>query len=338
MKKLLFILLACTIALSACHKKEQVPTPKLTKQQETKAKEVSVTLKRYEQDLFSLDINHLADGIAGLYGQYPENLISKDSWKNQQMINGLKGYLNDPTIKALYQEVQKQYASMDDITNALNKALKIYLTHFPDDSVPTLYTLIPGMDFGTPSVFGYGNDLFLCIDMYLGKDFKYYAAAGMPKFIAERCERKFIALDCFTKGLAYKHLPEKTPVTGLDYMILEGKKIFFTATMFPETPPQDLIGYSEEKYQWATKFEKQVWQYFIEQNMLYSKDDDVIRRLVEETPFTRDFGNASPGRLGAFIGWHIVASYMKNHPDCTLQEMMNLTNSQQFLNSSLYKP
>ena len=329
MKKLFLLLMACAIALSGCHKKQQVATPAITKEQENKAKEISVPVKRYEQALFSLDINHLADGVAKLYGQYPENLISKDCWKNQQMIDGLKGYLNDPTIKALYEESRKQYASMDDVTGALNKALKIYLTHFPDDTVSTLYTLIPGMDFGTPSVFGYGDDLFVCLDMYLGKDFKYYSAAGMPKFIP---------LDCFSKVLAYKHLPEKTPVTGLDYMIREGKKIFLTATMFPDTPPQDLIGYSEEKYQWATKFEKQVWQYFIEQNMLYSKDEDVIRRLVEETPFTRDFGNASPGRLGAFIGWHIVASYMKNHPDCTLQEMMNLTNSQQFLNSSLYKP
>ena len=338
MKKLFLLLMACAIVLSGCHKKQQVATPTITKEQETKAKEVSVPVKRYEQALFNLDINHLADGVAKLYGEFPDNLIAKDCWKDPQLIAGLKGYLTDPTIKALYEESQKQYASMDDITDALNKALKIYLTHFPDDTVSTLYTIIPGMDFSSPSVFGYGDDLFVCLDMYLGKDFKYYSAAGMPKFIAERCERKFIPLDCFTKVLAYKHLPEKTPVTGLDYMILEGKKIFLTATMFPETSPQDLIGYSEEKFQWATKFEKQVWQYFIEQNMLYSKDDDVIRRLVEETPFTRDFGNASPGRLGAFIGWHIVASYMKNHPNCTLQEMMNLTNSQQFLNDSYYKP
>lgn len=338
MKKLPFLLLACTLALTGCHKKEQVATPNLTKEQETKAKEVSVVVKRFEQVLFSLDVNHLADGVASLYGQYPENLIAKDSWKDRQLVDGLKAYLSDPTIKALYQETQKQYASMDDVADALNKAMKIYLTHFPDDPIPTFYTLIPGMDFGTPSVFGYGNDLFLSLDMYLGKDFKYYSAAGMPKFIAQRCERKFIAPDCFSKGLVYKHLPEKTPVTGLDYMIREGKKLFFTATMFPETQPQDIIGYSEEKYQWACKFEKQVWQYLIEQNMLYSKDEDVIRRLVGETPFTRDFGNSSPGRLGAFIGWHIVSSYMKNHPDCTLQEMMNLTNAQQFLNDSFYKP
>ena len=334
----LLLLLALALLFPSCHKKEKVTPPKLTKVQETKAKEVAVTVKRYEQELFSLDVNHLADGIEQLYGKYPENLIAKDCWKDRDMMAGLKGYLTDPTIKNLYQETQKQYGDMEDVTAALNKAMKNYLTHFPDAAVPTIYTLVPGMDFNLPSVFGYDNDLFVCLDMYLGKDCKYYALAGMPKFIAARCERNFIPLDCFTKGLAYKHLPEKTPVTALDNMIFEGKKLFFTATMFPDATPQEILGYSEDKYQWATQYEKKVWQYLIKQNMIYSKDDEVIRRLVDETPFTRDFGNSSPGRLGAFIGLHIVSSYMKNHPETTLQEMMALTNSQQFLTESLYKP
>lgn len=334
----LLAILASTLLLSGCHKKEKVAEPKLTKEQEEKVKEVSVTVKHYEKAIFSLDTNNLAKEIERLYGQFPENLVAKDCWKDTRLMEGLKGYVSDPTIQTLYQETQRQYSNMDDIVAALNAAMKLYIKHFPNDSVPVVYTLIPGMDFHTPSIFGYDNDLFVCLDMYLGKDFKYYAAAGMPKFIAERCERKFIPLDCFSKGLAYKHLPNKTPVTALDYILLEGKKMFFTATMFPNVTPQDILGYSDEKYQWAVKYEKQVWQYFIEQNMIYSKDEDVIRRLVEETPFTRDFGNQSPGRLGAFIGWHIVSHYMKNHPETTLQEMMDMTNSQQFLKESYYKP
>lgn len=341
MKKLLPLLLVLAvmcIGCNGCHKKENVTTPKLTKEQKDKIKDVDVQMHRYDVALFSLDLNHLSAGIEKLYGQYPENLIAKDSWKNPDMIQSLKGYLSDPTIKAVYKETQAQYADMSDVQKSLNDAFKIYLTHFPEASVPKFYTLISGMNFEIPSVFGYGNDLFICIDMYLGKNFKYYAYAGMPKFIAETCERSFLATDCFSKGMVYKHLPDKTPVSALDYMIEEGKKLFFTQVMFPNTQPQDIIGYNDDKYAWACKYEQQVWQHFIEKDMVFSKDEEVIRRLVDKTPFTSNFGNNSPGRLGAFIGWHIIASYMHEHPETTLQEMMNLTDSQKILSESHYKP
>ena len=80
------------------------------------------------------------------------------------------------------------------------------------------------------------------------------------------------------------------------------------------------------------------WQYLIEKNMLYSKDEDVIRRLIDETPFTRDFGNDSPGRVGCYMGWRIVQSYMQNHPETTLAELMSNTKSQEILTNSGYKP
>ena len=170
------------------------------------------------------------------------------------------------------------------------------------------------------------------------KDYKYYASAGMSKFISARCERKYIPTDCFTKVMAYKHLPDKTLVSVLDNMLDEGKKLYFTQTMFPNTAPQDIIGYSAEKYAWAEKNEGAVWQYLMEKNMIYSKDEDAIRMMVGETPFTRVFGNDSPGRLGAFIGWRIIQNYMKQHPEISLGEMMLKTDSQKILSESLYKP
>ncbi len=319
-------------------KKEHVPTPPLTKEQKETIREVTIPLLRYEQDLFQLDVNNLSEEVAKLYGKYPDNLIAKDCWKDPTMMAGLKAYLTDPTIKSIYEEVEKQYGNMDDVTQAFLAAYKIYLTHFPDTIYPKIYTLVPGLDFQMPSVFIYDNDLFINLDMYLGKDYKLYQMAGMPKFISARCERPYIATDCFTKALAYKHLPEKTLLTGLDNMIYEGKRLFFTQTMFPNKKEQEIIGYSDEKMAWIKEHQRQVWQYFVEKEMLFSKDDDVIRRLVDETPFTRDFGNNSPGRLGSYIGWQIVKSFMKNNPETTLEELMKMTDSQKILKASYYKP
>ena len=69
------MLIAVAVLFCGCHKKDKVAAPKLTKEQTSKIKNVKLEVGRYEKDLFSLDVNHLSDGIAKLYGQYPENLI-----------------------------------------------------------------------------------------------------------------------------------------------------------------------------------------------------------------------------------------------------------------------
>ena len=101
--------LCALLLLSACHRKEKVATPPMTPEQEVKVKHVEIDFLRYEQKLFSLDLNHLAEGIEGLYGKVPSVLVAKDSWKDANMIKSLKGYLSDPTIKELYKETQKQF-------------------------------------------------------------------------------------------------------------------------------------------------------------------------------------------------------------------------------------
>ena len=330
--------LCALLLISACHRKEKVATPPMTPEQEVKVKNVEIDFLRYEQQLFSLDPNHLSEGIESLYGKVPSVLVAKDSWKDANMIKSLQGYLSDPTIKELYKETQKQYPNLDNLKKELTDAFRIYLTHFPEDSVPKIVTMISGMDFSIPSVWGYDNYLFINLDMYLGQNYKYYALSGMPKFISARCDKKYIASDCFTKVMAYKHLPDKTLVTALDNMLDEGKKLFLTQTMFPNKSPQDIIGYSADKYAWIEKNEGNVWQYLMDKNMIYSKDEEVIRQLVGETPFTRVFGNDSPGRIGAYIGWKIIQNYMKQHPETSLQDIMIRTDSQKILSESHYKP
>jgi hypothetical protein len=76
----------------------------------------------------------------------------------------------------------------------------------------------------------------------------------------------------------------------------------------------------------------------VEQQKLFSKDDDVVRIFIEESPFTKPFGNRSPGRMGQFLGWKIVKEYMKNNPEVTLEQLMQTKDLQIILNRSAFKP
>lgn len=334
------LLVLCTI-ITGCTKKNksvEVAKPKLTEEQVKTAKNIDINISRYEQDLFNMDTRNMAAGFKALYGKYPENIIANGAWNNTAMLQSIKGFVSDPVIKEIYKDTEAKYADLSDFENIITPALTLYLTHFPNEKVPDFCTLVSGIDFQMPSVFGYENTIFICLDMYMGKGYKQYAQAGMPKYIAARCEKKYMATDCFSKALVYKHLPDKTLVTLLDNMIYAGKKMLFTQTMFPNVEPQDILGYTKEQYNWAVSHESSVWHYLVEKNLVYDKSEDVARRMVDESPFTRDFGNDSPGRIGVFIGFQIVQSYMKTHPGTTLKDLMKMTDSQKILKESGYKP
>ena len=335
------ILLVLCIILPGCTKKNksvEVAKPKLTEEQVKTAKNIDINISRYEQDLFNMDTRNMAAGFKALYGKYPENIIANGAWNNTAMLQSIKGFVSDPVIKEIYKDTEAKYADLSDFENIITPALTLYLTHFPNEKVPDFCTLVSGIDFQMPSVFGYENTIFICLDMYMGKGYKQYAQAGMPKYIAARCEKKYMATDCFSKALVYKHLPDKTLITLLDNMIYAGKKMLFTQTMFPNVEPQDILGYTKEQYNWAVSHESSVWHYLVEKNLVYDKSEDVARRMVDESPFTRDFGNDSPGRIGVFIGFQIVQSYMKTHPGTTLKDLMKMTDSQKILKESGYKP
>jgi len=335
------ILLILCMGITGCKRRNapvDVAKPKLTAEQTQNAKNAEIKILRYEQDLFNIDQRNMEAEFAAMYGKYPNNIVAYGAWKNQEMLTSIREFINDPTIQEIYKDTEAQFADMSEFERIITPAMTLYLMHFPNEKLPDFCTLVSGLDFQMPQVFGYENTIFICLDMYLGPDYKQYAQAGMPKYIAARCDKKYMPLDCFSKVLAYKHLPDKTMITLLDNMVEAGKRMLFAQTMFPTVPAKDILSYSDEQYKWATSHESAVWHALVEKNKVYDKSDDIIRRMMDETPFTRDFGNDSPGRLGVFIGFQIVQSYMKTHPGTTMQELMLMTDSQKLLKESGYKP
>lgn len=318
---------------------KEAKTYKINKTTLTPIKEtLTVNIARYEKDLFSLDTDQLANEIAKLYGKYPEELIQNGIWENPVMIEQLKLYLTDPIIREIYNETMIQYSDLTDLVEELKTALAHYVYYYPDAPTPNFYTLVPGIDFTTSPVFEVENNVFINLDMYLGVDYVHYVKYGIPLYIRERMEKKYILPDCFEEAIVYRHLPKKRPETLLDHIILEGKKLYFTQQMLPETPESKIIGYSDQKYAWAEKYQYDVWNHIIASDHLFSKSEQDISPYINESPFTKPFSNESPGRLGRFIGWEIVKAYMNKNRDISLDELMQNTDSKAILNQSGYKP
>jgi len=315
--------------------KKEVFSPKTIKKTQEKVK---LNINRYERDIFSLDTTQLASEIKKLHHLYPSTLIEDDAWNNDYWITRLRSYLNDQMINDLYKDVNTIFPNLEEITQELEIGFAHYLNFFPNETVPPIITVLPGLDLQMPSIYIYDDVLYIHLDMYLGQKNRYYAAFGIPKYICERFDKKYLVIDCFKKAIVYKHLPEQINLTILDFMLFEGKKLYFTEMMLPKKEKLDIIGYTTAKFEWAEKYYGNVWSYLIEKNILFTKEENEIRRYIDESPFTNSFGNASPGRLGQFLGWKIIQSYMKNNPEITLEKLLQNTDTQDILNKAKFKP
>ncbi|MDR1758198.1 MAG: hypothetical protein LBR51_04480 [Bacteroidales bacterium] len=301
-------------------------------------KQMVLRVHRYEQDLFALSLDSLSEGIERLAQVYPENLIAEAAWQNPDMIFQLRGYLQDSGIVEIVKKTMTVFPDLSPFLAEMKPALARYLYYFPDAEIPEIYTLVPGLVLDMPSVYMIDNNLFIHLDLYLGSQTKLYDKYGLPKYISERCDPKFLAIDCFKKALVYRHLSDSPAKTLLDAMIFEGKKLYFTEMNFPDRPRQDIIGYNENKYSWAEAHQFDVWNYLISKNELFSTGDKERQIYIEESPFTKRFSHESPGRIGTFIGWKIVQGFMKKHTEVSLQQLMQMEDARYILKESGYKP
>ena len=119
-------------------------------------------------------------------------------------------------------------------------------------------------------------------------------------------------------------------------MIYSGKLLYLKDMIIPFKTDAQKIGYTQQQLDWVTVNQEQIWQYFIEKELLYSTDSKLPNRFINPAPFSKfylaEIDNESPGKVGQFVGWQIVKAYMDNN-DVTLTELLN-TPAQTVFNKS----
>ena len=124
----------------------------------------------------------------------------------------------------------------------------------------------------------------------------------------------------------------------LSEIIHNGKLKYFEKCMLPEAEDELIFGFTPEQMKFCRNNESQMWEYLIENDLLFSTDQFIIRKLTGEAPFTSYFTNESPGRAAVWLGFRIVESYMMKNPGIKMEELMNNTDIQGILEKAKYNP
>ena len=287
--------------------------------------QISLDIDRFDKKFYSSN----AQTLPQLKQQYPYLFPAQETdsvWLEK---------INDEKELQLFNIAQQVFSDFEleksKLTN-LFKHIKYYHSNFES---PKIITLITNLDYQSRVVFA-DSLLFVSLDLYLGKDNEVYKE--FPSYLAQNFEKDKLVIDV-AAAIADYYFYAPNSRYFIEMMVNEGKKMLMLDFYLPTVKEADKIGYTNENYQWVLNNETEIWKYFIEKNYLYSTDNQLYNRFIANGPFSKfylDIDKDSPGKVGVWIGWQIVKSYLK-HNNVTLLQLLQTPADEVFKNSK-YKP
>jgi len=332
---IIFLIVSLPIVLSCRRNQYKINTTHI---------KADIEISRLEIDLFSVSPEEITDKVPFLKRKYGDCLrlfsyvIKSGEVSDSSFGGNLTGFCTDKLNNEVYNSVIKQYPDVKLITSNLEDAFRHYLWYFPERSVPSVFTCITG--FNNSLIIG-DSVLGISLDRYLGCDCEYYPRLEIYNYLAARMNPWNIVPDCM-----YGWGATEWDFNTLKYqddnllaeIIHEGKLRYFEKCMLPGLNDTILFGFTADQMKFCRNNEGQMWQYLIENDLLFSKDQIVLRKLIGEAPFTSYFTSESPGRAATWLGFRIIESFMAKNKNVSLRDMMDKADIQDILGEAKYSP
>jgi len=292
-------------------------------------------IKRYGKTIFSLDTGNLQQELKDIKPDYP--LFLGGDLDDPGTINKMRDFITDRLLVDANKDCQRVFQDLYGLEEELENAFKHYSYYYPEQEIPDVYTYVSGFDYEFRIQF-YNNNLLIALDMYLGSDYPVYQKLGVPQYVLHKFQSKYIIRDCMYEIGKTTVMYRKLGNNLIDFMINEGKLLWFVRALMPDLDEEILFDYNASQLEWIRQNEGLVWAFMIENEALYSTETDYKQKLIMDGPFTSYFGNDSPPRLGSYVGYKIVDNFMQKNAEIGLDMLMLEYDTKKILRLSKYKP
>ncbi len=304
--------------------------------------QVTLQTQRFEKDFFSMDTLAIETSLQHLNTLHPGF--------TQDFLYNILGTSPDSAVKdvrlfsssyrSMYLSSQEKIKDFTAVEAEIKKGLQFVQYYFPSYKLPTkLITFIgPLNSFGniiTP------NALAVGLQMYLGRDYPLYLSeVGQqmyPMFISRRFEPAYIPVNCIKNIIDDMYPNNDAGQPLVEQMVEAGKRQYLLDLFLPETADTLKTGYTALQLQGCYDSEKNIWSFFVQNDLLYNNDPNLTRDYITDGPSTPALGDASPGNIGQFVGLQIVRKWMEKKKDISPDILMK-TPAKQIFDEAKYKP
>ncbi|MEP6926974.1 MAG: hypothetical protein ABI834_05020 [Ginsengibacter sp.] len=347
MKKL--ILVCCIVFCFSCKSNKNIP--------DVSGIQVNLETRRFEQDFFMIDTMNIAPSITSLLKKYPkftpdfiENILGLDM--DSLLISGNS---QDRAVRLFIHDYRPVKDSCDLIfknfnreTDEIKKGLQFVKYFFPQYKLPkSVITFIGPINANFETSFGTQGDILtseglgIGLHLHLGNNFSLYKSREgqeqYPEYLANNFDAAHITVNCM-RNIIDDLLPDRTNGKALmEQMIEKGRRIYLLTKFLPATPEAICFGYTEKQLKDSYTNEAVIWDFFLNNDLLYNSEQNIIKNYIGESPKTQELGEDSPGNIGTFTGLQIVKKYLEKFPATSPAELMKI-NAEEIYSKAKYKP
>jgi len=254
--------------------------------------------------------------------QFPDSI-----WLNRQ---------RDSLQVLLQKEISQVFPTLAPFEDQIRPLFQHIKYYFPRKSDPKVIFLTNNVDYQNKTV--YTDSLVLIsLDTFLGEKNELYE--GIPQYIVRDMDVAYFGAH-LADEFALTVVPTPIDRTLLGQMVYYGKKLYLKDLLLPDLTDGIKISYTPREMEWVAENERFIWQYFIENELLYKTQATYFQRFMEPSPFSKfylEIDNESPGKIGQWLGWQIVRAYAQKHPEKSPQEIIQ-TPAMELFTASNYKP
>ena len=226
--------------------------------------------------------------------------------------------------KRLSKRIDEKFKSkLPESKRIIEDGFKRLQVHLPKSKLPK--SILFMNSYFASSMYCTENEIGVGLERYLGAKtdvIKELPGDVFYEWIKEAMEPEYLERDAVCAWILTHICEPGKDFNNIQAMVQWGKILYLTKAALPDQEEHILLRYNSADYDWAMRNERDFWEYLVKQNMLFQKSETDQAAFLQEAPFTAGLPQKGPDRLGQFLGYRIVCSYMEQY-DVTLQELIN---------------
>lgn len=324
-----------TVLLISCGNKRHIPDVSDIK--------APISLQRFERSFFSIDTTKLDESLQELTMEYrgftQDFLFNILGTSPDAVVNDMPIFIR--TYKGVLDDANKTFTDLTKEVNEIQQGLRFVKHYFPDYQLPEKVITFIGPLNSYGSIITQ-DGLGVGLQLYLGSNHPLYLSEEgqqmYPRFVSRRFDRAYMPVNSIKNVIDDLYPQQYGDKPLIEQMVEAGKRLYLLDRLMPNTADTIKTGYTTKQLEGCYENEKQIWSFFIQNNLLFVIDPDMVRDYMSDAPNTPTLGEASPGFIGQFVGWMIIKKWMAQQKDPENLKKMIETPAKRIFEEAKYKP
>ena len=281
----------------------------------------------FESSIAILKLKH-TDNLKTWGGAYEYALgmcLQVPDPSDSALVRTLSDLKVNPFFIKTEQAISSKFPNLSVYSDSISTGFSFLRAHFPSCKVPKRVFFANSWFWS--NTFSTEDALVIGLERYLGSNsavIKQLPQEPFYDWMKLKMEARYLTRDVFCNWVL-THVVKEVDGNLAEQIVNWGKVLYATHAALPHADPSVILRYTTKEYAWAVENERNFWEYLVEQKFLFKVNEKNTLNFLSDGPFTPGLpDDKAPDRLGQFIGYQMIKTYLGANDQLTLKDVISL--------------